>query len=62
MNAKVYDVWKKMKSIAKNGTGIYHCADTADKHCVYELMNAGFITVSWETSLDAVFHIIGETD
>lgn len=62
MDGKTYNIWNKMKSIAPNGSGVYHCADTDEKRCVYELANAGFITVLWKTALDAVFHIAGETN
>lgn len=62
MDGKTYNVWNKIKSIAKNGTGIYHCTDTSDKRCVNELISAGYITVSWKTVLDAVFRIAGEAD
>ena len=62
MDGKTYDIWKKLKSIAKNGAGVYHCADIDDKRRINELINAGYVTVSWKTSLDAVFHIGGEID
>lgn len=62
MDAKTYDTWNKIKSIARNGCGTYHCADTNDKRCINELINAGYITVSWKTTLDAVFYIAGETE
>ncbi|MDE6052193.1 MAG: hypothetical protein K2G55_00220 [Lachnospiraceae bacterium] len=62
MDVKTYDLWKKIKSIARNGSGIYHCTDMDDKRRVYELIHAGYITVSWKTSLDAAFHIAAEID
>lgn len=62
MEGRTYEVWNKIKSIARNGTGIYHCADTDDKRRIHELINAGYITVSWKTAQDAVFHTAVETD
>lgn len=62
MDSRTYDVWNKIKSIAQNGTGIYHCSDMDDKRRINELIHAGFITVSWKTALDAVFHTAAETD
>lgn len=62
LNGKTYDVWNEIKYLAKNGTGMYHCTDIDDKRRINELVNAGYITVSWKTALDAVFHIDVETD
>lgn len=62
LNGQTYNVWNEIKSIAKNGTGIYHCTDTDDIRRINELVNAGYITVSWKIALDAVFHIAVETD
>lgn len=62
MDGKTYDVWNKLKSTANNGTGIYTCTDADDKRHINELINAGYITVSWKTSQDAFFHIPSETD
>lgn len=62
LNGKTYAVWNEIKSIAQNRTGIYHCTDINDKRCINELINAGYITVSWKTALDAVFHIAVEKD
>ena len=62
MDGRTYEVWNKIKSIARSGTGIYHCADTDDKRRINELINAGYITVSRKTAQDAVFHTAVETD
>ncbi len=62
MDSRTYDVWNKIKTIANNGTGMYHCADMNDKRRINELVNAGCITVSWKTALDAVFHTSVETE
>lgn len=61
MDAKTYVIWNKIKSIARNGSGTYHCADLNDKRRINDLINAGYITVSWKTTLDAAFCIAGET-
>lgn len=62
MNSTTYHVWDNIKSLAENGTGIYHCSDARDIKCINELVNAGYITVSWKTTSDAVFYITGETE
>ena len=56
MDGKTYDVWNKLKSTANT------CTDADDKRHINELINAGYITVSWKTSRDAFFHIPSETD
>lgn len=61
MNSTTYHVWDKIKSLAKNGSDNYHCSNVNEIRCINELVNAGYITVSWKTSLDAVFCITGET-
>lgn len=60
MNSATYLVWNKIKSLAADGKNTYHCSDTEDIRRINELINAGYITVSWRTSLDAVFYINGE--
>ena len=62
MNGATYRVWDKIKAIAVNGAGIYHCSDIEDIRRINELVNAGYITVSWNTSTDVAFCIAGETE
>ncbi len=62
MDGRTYEVWNKIKSIAKNGTGTYHCEDMDDKRRINELINAGYITASWKTVLDVVFHTAVEKE
>lgn len=60
MNSTTYCMWSKIKSLAQNEVNTYHCADLKEVRCINELANAGYITVSWKTSRDAVFYIAGE--
>lgn len=62
MDVVVYRLWNKLKTISKSGTGTYHCSDKEDIKHINTLINAGYITVSWKTALDAVFHIVSETE
>ena len=60
MNAATYNTWDKVKHLAKAGNSTYHCSSVDEVRCINELVNAGYITVSWKTSQDAVFCIAGE--
>ncbi len=60
MNSAAYLVWDKIKSLAADGTNIYHCSNIDDVCRINELVNAGYITVLWKTAQDAVFCIAGE--
>ena len=61
MNSATYLVWEKIKSLTADGENTYHCRNIDDVRRINELINAGYITVSWKTTLDAVFCIAGET-
>ncbi len=60
MDGVVYSTWNKLKFFSKNGTNAYHCSDTNEVRYINELVNAGYITVTWKTALDVVFCIVGE--
>lgn len=60
MNAATYNTWDKVKHLAKAGNFTYRCSSVDEVKCINELVNAGYITVSWKTSRDAVFYIAGE--
>lgn len=62
MDGAVYNTWNKLKSFSKSGINIYHCSNINEVRYINELVNAGYITVSWKTALDAVFYIGVETD
>ncbi len=61
MDGAVYNTWNRLKSFSQNGTNIYHCSGTNEVRYINALVNAGYITVTWKTALDAVFYIVGET-
>lgn len=61
MDAAVYDMWNRIKSLSQKGIDSYHCSNADDVKHINTLANAGYITVSWKTALDAVFCIAGET-
>lgn len=60
MNAATYNTWDKIKRLAKTGVSTYHCSSVDEVRCINELVNAGYITVSWKTSQDAAFCIAEE--
>jgi len=60
MNAAAYNIWNKIKHLAQTGIFTYHGSSAGEIRCINELVNAGYITVSWKTSQDVVFCIAGE--
>lgn len=60
MDAAVYNTWDKIKRLAKTGDSTYHCLSIDEVRHINALVNAGYITVSWKTSQDAVFYIAWE--
>lgn len=60
MDSATYNTWQKIKSLSNKGISIYHCSNINEVRRVNELANAGYITVSWKTTLDVVFYIAGE--
>lgn len=60
MDGAAYNTWNKLKILSKNGNNTYHCSDINEVRYINELVNAGYITVSWKTTLDVVFCIAGE--
>lgn len=60
MDSATYSVWNKLKALSANNINTYYCGDLDDVRRINELVNAGYITVSWKTARDVVFYIAEE--